>query len=275
MPKQDRPIIFEEKEGVAFIRFNRPEKKNAINAECWQLFDTYFQDLASRTDIRALVITGNKAGIFSAGVDVNPSDPLIARLLEALQAEDRQTILAGIAYMQKILTALADLPLPTIAAIDGACYSGGLELCLACDIRIASQSAELCFQETRLGLIPDLGGTVRLARLVGPSRAKDLIFSARILDPDQALAMGLVNHVFPSENFMQQVALYVADLLANSPRAIQAVKQIISDSLDLPLDVALKLEQELAADTILSSQCIEGVGAFLEKREPHWLKKSG
>ncbi len=275
MPKENRPILYEGKNEIAYIRFNRPEKKNAINAESWQLFDTYFQDLASRTDIHALVITGTQAGIFSAGVDVNPTDPLIARILKALQGNDRQTILEGIAYMQKILAVLADLPFPTIAAINGSCYSGGLELCLACDIRIASQNAELCFQETRLGLIPDLGGTVRLARLVGPSRAKELIFSARILDPDQALALGLVNHVFPSENFGQQVEQYVTDLVANSPRAIQAVKQIISDSLDLPLDVARKLEREKAADTILSGQCIEGISAFLEKREPQWQKTLG
>ncbi len=270
MPKENRPIVYEEKNQVAFIRFNRPKKKNAINTECWQLLDTHLKKIASRPDIRALVITGAKTGIFSAGVDVNPTDALIDRLFTALQGKDRQTILDGIAYMQGILSGLADLPFPTVAAINGICYSGGLELALACDIRIASQDAELCFQETRLGLIPDLGGTVRLARLVGPSRAKELIFSARKFDPAQALALGLVNCVFPSENFMPQILQYVADLTANSPRAIEAVKRIITESIDLPVDVALKLEREQAADTILSGQCIEGIGAFLEKRAPRW-----
>ncbi len=270
MPKENRPIVYEERESVAYLYFNRPAKQNAINSECWQILDTHFQDLASRSDIRALVITGTQAGIFSAGVDVNPTDPLIAKLFKALQVNDRQTVLEGITYMQDILSTLADLPFPTIAAINGICYSGGLELGLACDIRIASQSAELCFQEARLGLIPDLGGTVRLARLVGPARAKELIFSARRFDPDQALAMGLVDHIFPAENFVQQVERYVAGLAANSPRALQAVKQIITDSQNLPLDVALKLERDQAAGTILSGQCIEGIGAFLEKREPRW-----
>jgi len=262
--------MYDEGNQVACIRFNRPNKKNAINSECWQLLDNHFQELASRSDIRILVITGATAGIFSAGVDVNPSEPLTAKLFAALQKNDREAVLAGIAYMQNIISKLANLPFPTIAAINGICYSGGLELAVACDLRIASQEAELCFQETRLGLIPDLGGTVRLARLVGPARAKELIFSARKFDPNQALAMGLVNHVFPSANFVQQVDRYVADLLSNGPHAIQAVKEIITDSMDLPLDVALKLEREQAVDTILSGQCIAGISAFLEKKGPRW-----
>jgi enoyl-CoA hydratase len=275
MPKENRPLLYEETNGVVFIRMNRPDKQNAINTECWQGFETYFQDLSSRSDIRALVITGAEPGIFSAGVDVHPSDPLIARLFSALRETDRETILEGISYMQNILSMLADLPFPTIAAINGICYSGGLELSLACDIRIACDDAQLCFQETRLGLIPDLGGTMRLARLVGPGRAKELIFSARKIHPAEALTLGLLNHVFPGDNFIEQIEMYVKDLMANGPRSLQSVKQIISAGLDMPMDQALKLEREQAADTILSGQCIEGISAFLEKREPQWPEAEG
>jgi methylglutaconyl-CoA hydratase len=169
-----------------------------------------------------------------------------------------------------VLSMLAGLPFPTIAAINGVCYSGGLELSLACDIRIASHDAVLCFRETRLGLIPDLGGTVRLARLVGPGRAKDLIFSARRIDPDEALSLGLLNHVYARENFMQQVEGYIEGIMANGPRAIQCVKRIIDQSIDVPEAEALKIETEQAADNLLGGQCIEGIGAFLEKRAPDW-----
>ena len=141
-------------------------------------FEAFFENLSSLSDIRALVVTGATPGIFSAGVDVHPSDPLISRLFTALQEHDRKTVLEGIAYMQGVLAMLASLPFPTIAAINGnPAHSGGLELSLACDIRIAAHDARSCFQETQLGLIPDLGGTVRLTRLVGPGRAKELIFS--------------------------------------------------------------------------------------------------
>jgi len=268
--KISRPLVYDQKDGIATIRLNRPDMKNAINSECWQLFEEYFQDLFSKSHIRALVITGTAPGIFSAGVDVHPSDPLISRLFTALQDKDRETVLEGISYMQNILSLLASLPFPTIAAINGLCYSGGLELALACDIRIACQGATLCFQETRIGLIPDLGGTVRLARLVGPGRAKELIFSARKIEPDEALALGLLNHVYTKENFIQQVETYVQSLVSNGPKAIESVKHIIDSVVGMPEAEALALEQEQAAINILSGQCIEGIGAFLDKRAPKW-----
>ena len=270
MKEDSSPLLYDENDGIAFIRMNRPDMKNAINSECWHLFEDYFNTLSSRSDVRALVITGAESGVFSAGVDVHPSDPLISRLFTGLQEKDRETVLEGIGYMQGILSKLAHLPFPTIAAINGLCYSGGMELALACDIRIACIDAVLCFKETRLGLIPDLGGTVRLDRLVGPGRAKELIFSARTLGPNEALGMGLLNHVFAKENFMQQVEAYVESLIANGPQALKCVKQIVAAAMDMPETEALSLETEQAADNILSGQCVEGIGAFLEKKTPEW-----
>ena len=270
MRKGSKPLLYDEKDGIAFIRMNRPDMKNAINSECWHLFEEYFQTLSSQSHIRALVITGATPDIFSAGVDVHPSDPLISRLFTALQENNRKVVLEGIAYMQGVLTMLADLPFPTIAAINGICYSGGLELSLACDIRIASHDTVLCFQETRLGLIPDLGGTVRLARLVGPGRAKELIFSARKIDPDEALTMGLLNHVFLKKDFIRQVETYVNNLMTNGPQAINSVKHIVDAAMDISEKEALIVEKEQATINIMSGQCIEGIGAFLEKRAPKW-----
>jgi methylglutaconyl-CoA hydratase len=268
--KDSRPLLYDQKDGIVYIRLNRPDMKNAINSECWQLFEDYFQGLLSESHIRALVITGATPGIFSAGVDVHPSDPLISKLFTALQQKNRETVLEGIGYMQNILCLLARLPFPTIAAINGLCYSGGLELALACDIRISCHNAVLCFQETRLGLIPDLGGTVRLARLVGPGRAKELIFSARKIEPSEALALGLLNHVFTKKNFMQQVETYVESLVSNGPKAIETVKRIVDSAAGMPETEALVLEKEQAAINILSGQCIEGISAFLDKRTPKW-----
>ena len=270
MKESSSPLLYDEKDGIAFIRMNRPDMKNAINSECWHLFEDHFNTLSSRSDVRALVITGAEPGVFSAGVDVHPSDPLISRLFTGLQENNRETVVDGIGYMQKILSMLAHLPFPTIAAINGLCYSGGLELALACDIRVACGDAVLCFQETRLGLIPDLGGTVRLARLVGPGRAKELLFSARTIDPHEALAMGLLNHVFAKESFTQQLDTYLESIMANGPQALKCVKQIVAAAMNMPETEALSLETEQAADNILSGQCIEGIGAFLDKRAPDW-----
>ncbi len=272
MAENGGPLIYREEKEIAFIEINRPEKKNAINFECWKSFDRYFDDLKSSQGIRALVITGHPADIFSAGVDVTPSDKFITDMFQALQNQDKERLVEGFAHIQSVLTKLARLTFPTIAAINGICYSGGAELALACDLRVAREGAVICFQETRLGLIPDLGGTVRLAKLVGPGRAKDLIFSAREIGAEEAKQLGLVNHVFPKENFRSRVTEYVESITTNGPMALRFVKEIIDSTISMDEDQALALEREKAAANVLSGQCVEGITAFLEKRAPKWTE---
>ncbi len=275
MAENEAPLIYREEKAIAFIEINRPEKKNAISFECWKLFDSYFDDLKTNQGIRALVITGHPADIFSAGVDVTPSDKFITGMFQGLQNQDKEKLIDGFAHIQGVLTKLARLTFPTIAAINGICYSGAAELALACDLRVAKEGAVICFQETRLGLIPDLGGTVRLAKLVGPGCAKDLIFSARKIVAEEAKQLGLVNHVFPKENFRSRVTEYVESITANGPMALQVVKEIIDSTIPMDEDEALAFEREKAASNVLSGQCIEGITAFLEKRTPKWAEKEG
>ncbi len=275
MVENDAPLIYREERAIAFIEINRPEKKNAISFECWKSFDSYFDDLQSSQRIRALVITGHPADIFSTGVDVTPSDKFITDMFQGLQNQDKEKLVDGFAYIQSVLTKLARLTFPTIAAINGICYSGAAELALACDLRVAKEGAVICFQETRLGLIPDLGGTVRLAKLVGPGCAKDLIFSARQIGAEEAKQLGLVNHIFPKENFRSRVTEYVESITANGPMALQVVKKIIDSTISMDEDQALAFEREKAASNILSGQCVEGITAFLEKRAPKWAEKKG
>jgi enoyl-CoA hydratase len=275
MTKNNAPLIYRKEKEIVFIEINRPEKKNAINFESWKSFDSYFDDLISSQGIRALVITGHPADIFSAGVDVTPTDTFISDMLQALQNQDNKKLVEGFAYIQSVLTKLARLTFPTIAAINGICYSGAAELALACDLRVAREDVVVCFQEARLGLIPDLGGTVRLAKLVGPGRAKDLIFSGRKIDAKEAKQLGLVNHVFPKENFRSRVTEYVENITANAPMALRVVKEIIDSTISMDEDQALAFEREKAASNVLSGQCIEGITAFLEKRSPKWPEKAG
>ena len=275
MEKDCGPLIYSEDKRTAWIEINRPQKKNAIDFECWELFDRYFDAVRSNQHIRALVISGYPADIFSAGVDVTPTDRFIADMFQDLQNRDKGKLVRGFAYIQRILTKLARLSVPTIAAINGTCYSGAAELALACDLRVAKAGSVICFQETRLGLIPDLGGTVRLSRLVGPGRAKDLIFSARKIDAEEAKQLGLVNHVFPEKNFRSNVAEYVGSITANAPMALQAVKEIVDATVSMDEEQALAVERENAASNVLSAQCIEGIAAFLEKRVPNWPDGTG
>lgn len=270
MPNKSDPLIYHKENEIAFLEINRPQKKNAINYACWQLFDKYFEHLSSDNRIRALVITGRPENLFSAGFDITPTDPFIIGMFQALESRDKTKLIEGLAYVQSVLSKLAHLPFPTVAAINGSCFSGAVELAAACDIRVASESAVICLQETCLGLIPDLGGTVRLSRLIGPGRAKDLIFTARKIMPDEAENLGLVNHVFPAQDFKTNVIEYVKSITANGPSALLAVKEIIDSTPSMAEADALAFEREKAAENILSGQCIEGISAFLEKRPPKW-----
>jgi len=270
MVQNKDPLIYREEGEIAFIEINRPEKKNALNDECWQLFDKYCDQLIVNHQIRVLVITGRPDDIFSAGVDVTPTDPFIAGMFQAIQHRDKAKLIEGFANMQDVVYKLARLPFPTIAAINGLCYGGAVELAGACDIRVIQEGAVICLQEARLGLIPDFGGTVRLTRLVGPARTKELIFTARQILPEEAKELGLVSHIFPKENFKSHVIEYVKRITANGPKALQVVKEICDSTLTMPEDEALEFERKRAAETVLSEQCIEGISAFLEKRAPKW-----
>lgn len=271
MARNSAPLIYREKEDIVFIEINRPGKKNAFNYECWQLFDRYFEKLMSKCKIRALVITGRTDDIFSAGFDVSPTDKFISDMFQALENGDKAKLVDGFAYIQTILSKLSHLPFPTVAAINGLCYGGGVELATACDIRVIREGAVMCLPETRLGLIPDIGGTVRLTKLIGPGRAKDLIFTGRQILPEEAKELGLVNHIFPKKEFQSQVIEYVKSIIANGPMALRVVKEIVDLTLTMNEVEALAFEREKAAENILSRQCIEGISAFLEKRPPKWL----
>jgi len=270
MSPNNDPLIYHEEGEIAFIEINRPEMKNALNHEGWQLFDKYCDRLIDNNKIRALVLTGRPDDIFSAGVDVTPTDPFIAGMFQALQNRDKAKLVKGFADMQAVVSKLARLPMPTIAAINGLCYGGAVELAGACDIRVAKEDAVICLQEARLGLIPDFGGTVRLTKLIGPAKAKELIFTGRQILPDEAKALGLVSHIFPAKDFISHVTEYVKSITANGPKALEVVKEICDTTLTMAEEQALEFENEKAAENILSGQCIEGISAFLEKRVPDW-----
>jgi enoyl-CoA hydratase/carnithine racemase len=272
MPEKRDILLYKEEDRIAFIEFNRPEKKNALNWDCWRLLDEYVDKLSIDSDIRALVISGHQKDLFSAGVDVTPTDKFITDMFQALEVRDIERLKKGFAFIQNVLSKLAHLQIPTIAAINGLCYSGAVELAVACDLRVAKEGAVMCLQETRLGLIPDLGGTVRLAALIGPGRAKELIFTARKITSEEAKALGLVNHIFPGENFSHHVIEYVKQITANSPSAVSAVKQIINATAAMDEEEALKFERKKAAENVLTEQCLEGIAAFLEKRAPEFDK---
>jgi len=242
-------------DGVALVRLDRP-KMNALSSELLSQLETAASEL-THEPAGAVVVWGGPR-IFAAGADIGEfTDPGADRPTSARAAQ------VG-ARFRAALDAVAAIPAPTVAAVNGYALGGGCELALACDFRVAAEDARLGQPEILLGIIPGGGGTQRLARLVGPARAKDLILSGRQVRADEALSMGLVDRVVPAEAVTDASLEWAAEL-ARGPRLAQAMaKRAIDEGLDGSLSAGLDLEQRLFAEVFDTDDARIGVQSFLE-----------
>ncbi|KWU41475.1 ClpP/crotonase [Rhodotorula sp. JG-1b] len=248
-----------ELEGLTYLELNRPQAKNALSVELVDRMRQLVEDVRFDGWTRTLILHSTAPGSFCAGADLKERkgmQPLeVARFLYNLR---------------RLLSEIESLPLPTIAAVDGPALGGGLELALACDLRVAGSSVtKIGLPETRLAIIPGAGGTQRLSRLVGASRAKDLIFSSRIMAASEALERGVVNYVSEKGQSATEKAEEVAkEMLQAGPLALRAAKTVIDIGAEVDLESGLDVER-LAYQTILSTEDrMEGLRAFAEKRKP-------
>lgn len=250
-----RHVDFTLGNGVATVVMDSPPV-NAFTEALHRDFVLVLDELEART-VRAAVVTGTGAS-FQAGGDMN-------RFLELESITDAG---AFVETVQGFMNRIAALPFPTIAAVNGYALGGGLEIALACDIRIASRQATLGLPEVRYGILAGAGGTQRLARLVGPGRAKLLMYTGRRIGADDALAMGLVDAVVDAERLLPEAQAIASEIAANSPIAIRHVKRCVDEGLDLPLAQGLALERRYWAELIPHGDYKEGVRAWFEKRKP-------
>lgn len=266
MSTNEKTVTVERKGQVAIVTLRRPHRRNALNDEMWDALEQTIAALGEAPP-RAVIFTG--AGqAFCAGFDIRPDNPLTAAFLASMQKSDGAPIRALLTRLKGILSSIEDLPVPTIAAINGDAHGGGVELALCCDLRVMDREATLCMAETRIGLIPDLGGTVRLVRLLGRSRALDLIWTARDLRADEAREMGLVNRLAPSDHALEAALDLAALVVQNGPAAVRAVKRVARSMEDL--GPALEAETEAAVECILAGQSVEGITAWIQKRPAKW-----
>jgi enoyl-CoA hydratase/carnithine racemase len=214
-------------------------------------------EAADPGDIRAVVVTGAGDRAFSAGSHVGE--------FEAQRGPGGR---ARLVLEQATVTRLARLSMPTIAAIEGNALGGGLEIALACDLRVASDRAKLGLPEVRLAVIPGAGGTQRLARVVGLARARELILTGRVLDADEAERMGLVNRVVSAGGTRAAAHEIGAEIAERGPLAVRAAKRLLDASADLPLDDGLAAELEASVRIFATDDMLEGATAFLGKRPP-------
>ena len=253
-------IIYEKETGLAIITFNRPQVRNALN---YQAIDEALEatsDADADDTVRVLILTGAGDKAFVAGADI-----------EELRARNTLTELGKRSARRRVLANLLEtMSKPTIAAINGFAVGTGLELAMACTIRIASDNARFGQPEINLGIMPGNGGSQRLPRLVGEGRAMEMILTGDLIDAQEAYRIGLVNRVVPQTELMPQVKELAAKLAAKPPLAIKLAKNAIHTGLNISLDEGIEYENKLFAILCGSEDKQEGVNAFLEKRRPNF-----
>jgi len=263
--EQEHVLVKDLSDGILTLTLNRPEALNAFSLALLDAFARAVEEAAFDPQTRVVIVTGSAGGkkpSFSTGADLKERAGMS-------ESEVRRFIFK----IRSTFTAVENLGRPVIAAINGFAFGGGLELALACDLRVAAQEAVMGLTETSLAIIPGAGGTQRLPRIVGVARAKELIFTAARIRADEALAMGLVNRVVPGDRLMAACRELAATICGNGPIAVQQAKLAINKGIDAPLDVGLNLESSAYWQCIPTEDRLEGLQAFREKRPPVYKGK--
>ncbi|KAJ3218813.1 hypothetical protein HDU67_004061 [Dinochytrium kinnereticum] len=243
-------------EGISILNFNRPTARNALGVNFMKEFRGALDQLRFDEKVRVVVLRSMVDRVFCAGADLKERATMTP-----------SQVAAFVHGLRSAFSDLESLPVPTISAIDGAALGGGLEVALATDIRVAGAGAKLGLPETRLAIIPGAGGTQRLPRIIGVSKAKELVFTARVLDAKGALSYGLVNHAVEGLAFEKAIAL-AREILPGGPIAVRMAKQAVDKGSQLDMASGLAFEQTCYAQVIPTEDRIEGLRAFREKRTP-------
>lgn len=250
-------VLIERQGSSAIVRMNRPEKNNALSRE---LFEAMYQAMVALEDdaaVRGIVITGNEK-VFSTGGD----------LKEALAIRSVEDTRRWLELFNRVNARIEAIGKPVIAAIHGYCVTGGLEMALACDIRIAASNAQFGITSSRIGTVAGAGGTQRLARLIGPEWTKELLFSGDFIDAETALRLRLVSEVTTPERVVARALERLASYARRAPLSIAYSKAAVNTGLQMPLEQALAYERQLTTTLFTTADRKEGQSAFLEKRTP-------
>lgn len=252
-------LIYEKQDRLAYITINRPEAHNALDFETARELNDAFEDFRDDDNLWVAVLTGAGDQSFCSGADLKSAIPTLTR-----GQEDFEDVLKG----RGGITQNFDCWKPIIAVVNGHCIAGGMELMLACDLRIASENAVFGLAEVCWGIIPAGGGTQRLPRAVPLSRAMEMILTGKTISAHEAYRIDLINKVVPQSELMEETQEWVRTLLARGPLALRAAKQAVLQGLNLPISEGLALEQRLFRGLLDTEDAVEGPKAFKEKRRP-------
>lgn len=250
-------LVEEERDGVLLLTLNRPEAMNALSSALSVEVTKVLAGVALRRELRAVIITGAGERAFCAGADL----------------KERRDLDAGAKWAQRtrgweLNRLIFELPQPVIAAVHGWCLGGGFELALFCDLRIASEDAVFSFPEMTLGAYPGAGAAIMLPRLIGRGRAKEIFFTARRVNAEEALSLGIVEHVVSREQLLDKAFELASQIKLSSPLGVAGIKRMVNIGTDLGFEGAVALNEALRRPLEASSDYAEGISAFFEKRKP-------
>lgn len=254
-------LQFEQQEYIGILTLNQPKAMNALNARLIEELTEAIDLITQDDSIRVLIVTGGEK-VFAAGGDI-----------KAMLNCDPQAAKAYVRPIHKVFNMIEEMPKPTIAAISGFALGGGVELALVCDLRIAADTAKFGFPEINLGIFPAAGGSQRLPRLIGMSRAKELMFTGDTIDANRALEIGLVNQVVPASELMDAALKLAVKLSKKSPLTMGVLKSSLHSMLNTGQNTGLEMELEKLCFLFASHDQKEGIQAFVEKRKPEFTGK--
>ncbi len=255
-------LVLERENDIAILYINRPKYLNALNARTLEEISQAVDEVRQDPDIKVLIITGAGDKSFVAGADINFMLPLSP-------AQGRYFSDMG----EKVFRKLELMEKPVIAAVNGFALGGGCELAMACDVRLAADNAVFGQPEVGLGIIPGFGGTQRLPRLIGEGRAKELTYTANNIKAEEAYRIGLVNHVYPAAELMDQARKMAARIAAKAPLAVGYAKFAIGKGMQVDIDTAMSIESDMFGMCCATEDKNEGLGAFVEKRKPQFKNR--
>ncbi|MFH1382281.1 MAG: enoyl-CoA hydratase-related protein [Chloroflexota bacterium] len=258
-----KDTIYTKEKGIARVTINRPEVRNALNIRVREELREIVGELQKDKDVRVAIITGAGDEAFISGADIT-----FFKGAKPVAIEEY-----GSALGQALYTSIETLDIPVIAMINGFCFGGGLELAMCCDIRVASEKAKFGQLEINVGIIPGGGGTVRLPRLVGWGRAKEMIYTGRIIDANEAGRIGLVDKVVPPDKLEEEVNQLATNIAKKSPLLIKLAKKTINKAMYTDLAAGLSYEKAMFSLCFSTEDNAEGINAFLEKRKPEFKGK--
>ncbi|QED27460.1 enoyl-CoA hydratase [Microvenator marinus] len=260
----DLPEVLVEKveNSIATLTIDRPDAMNSMNGALVDALKTKFLEMNTREDVRVVILTASGDRVFCAGAD-----------LKERRGMSDEEVAQRIRDYKSAFSAIAECSKPVICALNGHAFGGGLEIALSCDIRVLAEEAQVGLTELRLGIIPGAGGTQRLARLIGASKAKEMMFRGLRLGGQDALDWGVVSHCVPRSELSTYCRSLAEEIAKAAPIAIKQAKLAVDRGIELPLQDALDFEAECYALTIPTEDRLEGLKAFAEKREPVWKNK--